>query len=358
MKFLVVHPGSSVSTHDVFMGLQEGLRHDGHEIVVYPLDRRVAAAGKFLRDQRAIEIEQLGMDLPVDVSHGEVLMQACDGLLVRALVTRADWVIIVSGMYVPLAVLQILRIAKIKVALLLTESPYDEEHEAKWSAVADVTFTNERTTAKALGIEYLPHAWRRGVHDAVPDASVTAWLDGDRSQGCVFVGTGFAERVDWLVRYAKAGGPLTLFGTWPDDAVKAYLADPEREEWVVKNEEAAALYQRFGATLNLYRTSKGDTGFSEAPQHIARAESLNPRAYELAALGCLHVSTPRAEVVEKFGDLVPVAETPEQAAEQVRAILALSPGERFVRSEQIRSAVAGDTWHDRARTVVDVLSRR
>ena len=36
---MLVHPGSSVSTHDVFMGLQEGLRADGHDVLVYPLDR-------------------------------------------------------------------------------------------------------------------------------------------------------------------------------------------------------------------------------------------------------------------------------------------------------------------------------
>lgn len=352
MRLLIVHPGSAVSTHDVFMGVMEGLRDLGHDVHVYPLDRKIAAAGKFLCDQRKIERETLGMDhLPETVPHAEILMQATEGLIVRALTTAPDYVLIVSGMYVPLHTLQLLKLAKIKIALLLTESPYDEESEVKWSQIADVTFTNERTTARKLGVHYLPHAWRRGFHDRT-----VAELPEMSAHDCVFVGTGFGERADWLRRYADAGGPLTLYGTWPQEAMRPYLADPSRDEWCVTNEEAAALYARARVTLNLYRRSKGDSGFSEQPRYIAEAESLNPRAYELAALGVPHVSQDRAEVREKFGADVPVCESPEDAAFCVRMLMSLHPRERERLSASLRRAVANDTWHDRAKEIARVLS--
>lgn len=353
MRVLLVHPGSSVSTHDVFMGLQEGLRDLGHTVVVYPLDRRIAAAGKFLNAQREIEIETLKMNLPPVVSHTEILLQACDGILVRALMSEVDWVIVVSGMYVPLMTLQVLKKARMRTALILTESPYDEESERKWSEIADVTFSNERTTARKLGVEYLPHAWRRGFHDRAAGK-----LPEMPSHECVFVGTGFGERAAWLEKYAQAGGPLTLYGTWPQESMKPYRADPERDEYIVSNEQAASLYARAGASLNLYRTSKGDTGFGDAPEYITEAESLNPRAYELAALGVLHVSTPRAEVFEKFGDLVPATDRPEVAAGLVREWLRTSPDHLRHLRARLQASVARDTWHDRAREVIDVLSRR
>lgn len=358
MKFLIVHPGSSVSTHDVFMGLHEGIRALGHQITIYPLDRKIAAAGKFLNDQRAIEIEQMKMDLPPCASHTEILLQASEGLVVRALWGAVDWVVIVSGMYVPLHTLQTLKLAKIKIALVLTESPYDEEFEAKWSKYADVTFTNERTTADKIGAIYLPHAWRRGLHDRSKESLTDVLPSPTSRHDCVFVGTGFGERVEWLKRYADSGGPLSLYGTWPQPEMKPYLADPEREdgEWIVTNEQATALYAHARCSLNLYRTSKGDTGFSDAPQHIAHAESMNPRAYELAAAGCLYVSTPRAEIGEKFGDLVPQVSTPEEGADAVKRMLAMPNEVQRAMRARLQQAVYYDTWHDRAKAVTDALA--
>ena len=49
MKILLVQPGASISTHDVFTGLASALEEQGHDLVYYRLDSRIAVAGKFLK---------------------------------------------------------------------------------------------------------------------------------------------------------------------------------------------------------------------------------------------------------------------------------------------------------------------
>lgn len=352
MKFLLVHPGATVSTHDVFMGLMEGLRGGGHEVSVYPLDVKLSAAAHFLNTQRNVERETLGIEMP-NPNDAEIQLQACEGLVIRAKLSRVDWVLVVSGMFVPLAVIQALRLCGVRVGLVLTESPYDEEFEAKWAANADAVFSNERLTAKKLGAHYLPHAWRRDFHDAPLQT-----LPAMPAHECVFVGTGFSERVEWFTRFVHAGGPLALYGTWPvpdgHPLVDHIVGD--RTDGFVSNQHAVALYAKAGTTLNLYRTSRGATGFSEQADHITAAESLNPRAYELAARGVPHVSTPRAEVEEVFGALVPQVDSPEAAAAEINRLLALTPGQRSALSFELQKRVRGHTWDVRAQEIVRVLS--
>jgi hypothetical protein len=87
----------------------------------------------------------------------------------------------------------------------------------------------------------------------------------------------------------------------------------------------------------LYRTSTDGSG------HIQHAESLNPRAYELAATGSFHLSTPRAEVSEKFGPLVPTFETAEELSVLLRYWLT-HDDERQRVADRLPALVAEDTW--------------
>lgn len=355
MRALVMHPGATVSTHDVFMGILDGLRDGGHAVSVYPLDVRLAASAMFLSAQRDVERAALGMELG-SPSEVEIQLQASEGVLVRAALSKVDWVIVVSGMFVPLAVMQMLRHFGDKLgfrtALVLTESPYDEAMETRWSQHAHVTFSNERTTAARLGAVYLPHAWRKGAHDVAIDR-----LPAMPAHDCVFVGTGFVERIQWLTRFVEAGAPLSLYGTWPveDASVLRACVQGEGVDAPISNLHAASLYARAGASLNLYRTSRGATGFTSNPVHVLDAESLNPRAYELAALGCPYVSEPRAEVAEVFGDLVPQTSDPAEAARYVQRFAAMTAFERAAYAKALRTAVAEHHWLRRVQVITDAL---
>ena len=110
----------------------------------------------------------------------------------------------------------------------------------------------------------------------------------------------------------------------------------------------AALYRRAKIGLNLYRGSKG---WGKGAPQIEHAESLNPRAYELAAVGAFHLSTPRAEVTDVFGDLVPTCATPAEASQLIRRWLADADGRARV-AAQLPACVAEMSWRERARQVI------
>jgi hypothetical protein len=342
MKLLCVHPGASFSTHDVYVGLTEGLRERGHQIYEYALDARIARSGQWLMFNWRKGKKVLPQPNPSDI-----LYHAGCELVTRALRIHKedeplDSVIAVSGMYLHPDVMVLLKRAGLPVDLLLTESPYDDAPQAKLLPWVRTAWTNERMSAQALGIRYLPHAFRDTVHvplaDAPPDVA---------AHDVVFVGTGFKERLEMLEAVDWSGIDLGLYGdAWdllgPRHHLRRYIKGGS-----VDNTVTAALYRKAKIGLNLYRTSMG---FGRNVPRVADAESLNPRAYELAASGCFTISDERAEVVETFGDAVPTFRTAEELEGQVRRWLADDHGREAV-ARRLPGLVKGQTWAARAAQV-------
>lgn len=333
MKLLTVHPGASVSTHDVYVGLREALAERGHEVFEYALDGRIEMSGRYLT-----YCWKRGNKTLPRPNNADILYHAGENLVARALRVAPDWVLVVSSMYLHPDVLVLLRRAGLKVAILFTESPYDDEPQARLIPWARVCWTNERSSARALGIGYVPHAYRAAAHSTTP-------IDGDVPRhDVVFVGTGFQERIDLLAGVDWTGIDFALYGTWELVGSRAHLRR-HIQGGFIDNARAAALYQRAKIGLNLYRSSKG---FGRtAPRITAAAESLNPRAYELAATGCFSLSTPRAEVSEVFGDAVPTFETSAELEALVRRWLADEAG-RAATAARLPTLVAPHTWAARA----------
>jgi len=249
--------------------------------------------------------------------------------------------------------LVLMRRAGVKVALLLTESPYDIPKEQAMAAVVDVVWTNERTAVAPLRMVnprtyYLRHAYNPAVHDPRPNprhADVPA-------HDVVFIGTGFQERVDLFAGVDWAGIDLGLYGAWPLVARRSPLRKFLREG-IIDNDRATEFYRRAKVNLNLFRTSMG---FGKTVARIMGSESLGPRAYELAACGAFFASERRAEVVETFGDLVPTFDGPEELTELLRRWLPDAPGRRRIASA-LPAAVRGHSWTERAGQVVADLLR-
>lgn len=336
LRILVVHPGASVSTADVHRGVVDGLRAVGHQVWEYALDGRIAVSARWLYySWRQAKKQQPAMAKP---TNADVLYHAGEQLVPRALRIMPDVVLIVSAMYLHPDVLVLLRRARLRVALLLTESPYDDEQQAKLIPWADVVWTNERTSARRFGIRYLPHAWHPAIHtvDGPDDPAVPA-------HDVVFVGTGFEERVALLEAIDFGDLDVGLYGSW--DLVKK--SSPLRRyirEGYIDNTRTAALYRRAKVGLNLYRTSMG---FGRGVPKVQDAESLNPRAYELAATACFTISDDRQEVAEVFGDLVPTFRTAAEATDLIHRWVRDDAGRARIRTA-LPAAVAMATWHARA----------
>src|SRR5687767_3541507 len=252
----------------------------------------------------------------------DILLHAAQDVLARALWNDIEWVVVVSGLYFHPDWVLLLRKAGLKVAVLLTESPYDDEEQGKFVQFANLAWTNERTSVGYLRqfnehVYYLPHAYNPERHFVrQPDAAVP-------SHDVLFIGTAFKERIEMLEQVDWAGIDLGLYGNWellgPRHRLRQYLRGK-----IVHNATANAMYRNAAINLNLYRTSRG---FGRDAARIEHAESLNPRALELAAGGCFTISDYRLEVAEKFGNLVPTITTARELEEVVRFYLS-HPNER------------------------------
>ena len=365
MKVLVVHPCASWSTADVHDGLVHGLRANGVEVIEYRMDDRVGLvhnwAGAIYR-----KAKKLGRQMPKP-SKADIFYKVSADAVEVALRHQVHAVVVVSAMFFHPDALILLRRANTPVAVLCTESPYDQREELRIAALIaqpdayagrvvnppSGVWTNERSMVPTFQAAnpwsgYLAHAWHPLKHTPDPqlhDAQVAA-------HDVVFVGTGFQERIEWFEGIDWTGIDLGLYGTWDrlkqSSPLRAFVKAGQ-----VDNAMAASLYRRAKVTLNFYRKSMGWA--TNAPR-ITHAESLNPRAYELAACGAFHISDARAEVTEKFGHLVPTFTTSREAETLIRHYLA-HDDERRAMAASLPACVAEDSWVQRARQVIGDLER-
>jgi spore maturation protein CgeB len=303
VKVLVVHPGVQWSVGDVEAGLSYGLSRCGVEVVRQALDSTP--------------------------------------LLAAVQAASPDVVIVVSGILVHPAEIAQIRAAGFPVYVLFTESPYDQEKELRLATLVDGCWTHERASVAAFRAvnpqtAYLPHAWHPEVHGVgAKDADVPA-------HDVVFVGSGFPERITFFNTIDWTGIDLGLYGIWDGLGLKESL-EPCIKSGPIDNRQAAALYRKATIGLNLYRRT-------DKP-----AESLNPRAYELAACGCFALSHRRAEYADIDGLVVPQFGTSAEAAPLITSYLrSRSARPRFAAGNV--HAVAGASWDQRATHVVSDLA--
>lgn len=337
MKVLLTHPGADTSTSDVHDGYDAAFKRAGVEVIEYRLDYRITQAHTWLTlaQRRA---KRNGTVMPI--TSADVLYYASQGIIERALRFQVDWVIVVSGMCLHPDAFILLRRAGLKVGVILTESPYDEVEESRIVPHLDAAWTNERTCVERLrrlnpNVWYLPHAYDPDRHTPAPPPDEPEMPAHD----VVFVGTFFQERIDVLAGVDWTGIDLGLYGNVELLGSRSKLRRFVRRPFTT-NAETAALYRRAAIGLNLYRTSRG---FGRVVDRVVDAESLNPRALELAAAGCFTLSDARAEVSEVFGGAVPVFDTPHGLEMLIRSWLAM-PQERAAVAARLPGLVAGRTF--------------
>lgn len=350
LRVLLLHPGASWSTADVYDGLLFGLKAHGVYVEPYRLDKRIESSRKALSALYRMRRKEDASLLPPNTA--DWMYHASVGALEMALRQQVDVVVIVSAMLVHPDVIVMMKRAGLRVTIVFTESPYDHEQEMKFAALVDGCWTNEETSVAAFRTVnahagYLPHAWHPLKH-FVSSRSISDLPSHD----VVFVGSGFSERVSWFNAIDWTGIDLGLYGTWKNLGLnKQLLACVKGTQ--ITNDMAASLYRRAKIGLNLYRKSKG---WGKGAGHITHAESLSPRAYELAACGSFHLSDDRAEVKKVFGDLVPTFSTPTEAAALIRLWLTM-PNERARVAAALPACVAEASWVDRAKIVLGDLYR-
>lgn len=337
MRVLFVWSAAEWSVFDVARGFHDALVAAGHEVYNYRLYNRIEFAARGL------------YGLPGKLSENQPLISrlACEGLVVEALANEVEVIILASAVAVHPNGVIIAKRAGFPVAVLHTESPYEDENQAEFSQWCDVTFTHERFSAERYGWHYLPHAYDPAVHHPVrrDKRKVPILTANGKSSTCdvLMLGTGWPERTDLLAAIDWTGIDLRILGVWPD-IKKGHPLERFYTNGVVDNKAAPRLYAASKICLNFHRNHP-------------RAESLNPRAYEIAACGGFQLSDPRAEVGEIFGDSVPTFTNAAELQHQIRHYLA-HPAERKAMAERARLQVQGHTFTVRAAEMINVIQAK
>jgi spore maturation protein CgeB len=257
-----------------------GLRANGVEVIEGRLTEAMEWQTMLYEAGQAQGIVQPG---PINIT-----TFASPYIVQHAIASEPDVVIAVSAHNFNIASARTLKAAGLRTAVLMTESPYFAQFELIMASAYDVVFTNERKCATGnyfnhKNVHYLPHAYNPAVH--TPDGARGTPSD------VLFIGSLFPERKDLI-------GGVDWTGI---NFVRRGYAPGQVEQDIVENEEAATLYRAARINLNHHRTTM-DFG---SGRYIAAdvAESLNPRAYELAACGAFQImDDSRPEARDVFGE--------------------------------------------------------
>jgi prepilin-type processing-associated H-X9-DG protein len=344
LRILAINSGASYSTADVHNGYVNAWKADGHTVAEYALDRRLTAATKWLKYQYRQAGPGAKRPTPNDVAY-----LASFEAFIKALAHDVDWVVVTACLQFHPGVFHAMRKGGLKCAVILTESPYQDAEQVYWASLANVTFTNERTSVPYLSqychsVHYLPHAYDPDKH--FPGAAGPEVPEHD----VVFVGTDWPERIELFGAVDWSGIDFGLYGFWRTLGSRHRLRRHLRAG-VVDNAMTAALYRQAAIGLNPYRQS---VALRRGAPRITTAESLNPRAVELAACGCFSICDDRPEVKEVFGELVPTYRTPEELEELIRYYLA-HPQERADLAAELHQRVQDRTFAALGRRVITTL---
>jgi hypothetical protein len=346
VRLLCVHPGASYATGDVYNGLVDQLLLQGVEVYQYDLESRLTMSSEWL----TFIWTRAGKPDP-EPNTSDIAYGASKDIVERALRYNVDGVLIVSAMFVHPDVLHLLQRMPMPTATVLTESPYDDQFQERVTGLLDIVWTNERSSVERLRrttphVYYLPHSYDPAVHH--PDWTQDEW--DTPAHDVVFVGSYFTERQELLEAVDWTGIDFAIYGQW-ESLPKTSLLHQYIKGGIVNNRFAAALYRRAHIGINLYRES---IGWGLDTPRITHAESLNPRAVELAACGLFQVSQPRDEVAEIFGESVGTFSTPAELEHVVRHYLAND--EARERGATIaRERVHGRTFAAAAASIVTTL---
>ena len=341
MRILVTYPGPMHSTYDVAVGYESALRNLGNAVHGYVYHQYLAFYDKALEHWQSHNPDY-------KTSVEDAPFYASQHLIPAVIDFRPDVVLIVSGSALHRRAYDLLYKLGIPVSLLLTESPYEDEIQAKFVEQGCVShaFTNEILSVEWLndktGVEvtYLPHSFDPDVHKPIE-------VNGDYVSDVFFHGTLWPERQKLFDKLSDLPYNVRLTGL--------NVIDPTEKSVFIDNADLARFYNGTQICLNHHRTIKSrETGHIT----IGEAESIGPRAYEIAACGAFQLCDgTRLELNRIFGDSVPTYTDAKDLRIKIEYFMS-NESERQELARLSQERVKGCTFINRAREIIEPALRR
>ncbi len=326
MRILAVWPAHRWATYDVARGYFGALERQGHELRHFRLYNRL--------QHHAVAFRGTGKKEMAD-NPSLLARVASESILAEAMWHRAELVLMVSGMSLHPDALWLLAQAKIPTAVILTESPYEDETQARFCELVGHVFTNDRTSAEKYGWTYLPHAVDPKIHRPVKP-------NPEMACDVLFLGTGWKERIQLFEAVDWTGIKLKIIGVLSGLAARSKLR-PFYTKALIDNEKVPSVFRAAKIVLNFHRHADG-------------AYSLGPRVREAAAIGAFLLTDWRPELSDTGLDRIMPTFTDARSLESLIRWYLGHARDRKAMAAQGPALVAHDTFDDRAVTLMQALT--
>jgi hypothetical protein len=258
-----------------------------------------------------------------------------------------DVVIIVSGFFIPPKVWGVLKLRPHTVVYWATESPYEDDRQARPARYADMVVLNDPVNLERYRDEvnpntwYFPHSYDPDIHHA--NRKPATWDFG-------FVGTGFLSRIDFLEQVTWPTSSVALAGNWQsvedDSPLEPFLLHDRG--LCIDNKDAAELYRMCRVSANLYRKETSEDGSADG-------WAIGPREVELAATGTFFLREPRGEGDGLF-PMLPTFTTTDEFSDLLAWALK-HPDETTAAAQAAQAAIADRTFDKTAARLLRLVDR-
>lgn len=291
MRILTVEPGPEFSVADVHNGYRKAFQQLGHQVRNFNLGDRITFAENALPQMPATEKTATAARMVA-----EQLRAACFDFW-------PDVVVITSAFLIPPETFDIIRDRRIKIAVILTESPYEDPTQIGIAARSDLAIINDPINIDQYR-QYQPNTHYIG-HAYDPELHRPQIIAPEYAADFGFVGTGFPSRIRFLEAVDFGNLNVKLAGNWQElDAtspLNRYLI--QHESGSFPNTETVRFYSSIKISANLYR--------KEGAENHIEGYACGPREIELAATGTFFLRESRPE----SDDLFPMLPTYQNAEE-------------------------------------------
>lgn len=318
-KVLVVAPGATTSTYDVFSYTLRSMR----DVVGEDRVRGFYMHNSIMYHAKATS--DVFPDLPEERVVSLSQVRAAMDVFTEIVLGKPDVIHIIDGTILPLSFFMNLfgfraeTKRRFIVSVHLTEEPYASEYTTSLIKLVDVVFVNDAAAAARFDADglmhlyYSPHAYYPEIH--YPD------FGSDKPIDVFMCGTLYKSRLEFLNEVDWSGVSAKIAGVVPEGL--EHLVSPGLSSVLtpgfMDNAVVAEYYRKCKIAINLHRTMK--LGFGSGDIDSSDAYSVGPRIIEAAACGAFQLSDYRQEIVDVFGGTIPIFSSPSEFQGMMRHYL-------------------------------------